>query len=210
MTDIQKQLSTDVPAEYITQRSGAGGIKLDYVTGRFVKQRLNEIFGWDGWSMEVLDVKLFPDECTAFAHVRLTVQTHINMVGDEMKKVIITRDGLAYGHGRKGAEGFDFAIAESVTDALKRAAVTLGQNLGLSLYPLAKGKKADPAAHSVADQPKRDGQVEMFATMIGKSTTMDELKEVGLEIGEAGLTQPKAEILKTLYATAARKLNAQR
>ena len=143
MTDIADLLATDVPPEHVTQREGAGGMKLDYVTGRYVKQRLNEIFGWDGWSYEVIRVELFPEECTAFAHVRLKVMETPAPEYMLISSPGVTKDGLAYGHGRKGAEGFDFAIAEAVTDALKRAAVSLGQNMGLSLYPYAKGRKKD-------------------------------------------------------------------
>lgn len=140
MSNIKEQLETPIPKDCISQRAGGGGIKLSYVSGRYVKQRLNEIFGWDGWSYTVREVKLFPEECTAFVHLTLTVKCGPRSddgFGDELY-----RDGLAYGHGRKSAEGFDFAIAEAVTDALKRAAVSLGQNLGLELYPMTPGRKA--------------------------------------------------------------------
>jgi len=148
MSDIKDQLEAPIPKECISQRAGGGGIKLSYVSGRYVKQRLNEIFGWDGWEYSVTKVELFPEDCTAFVHVCLTVYT-----GDESKRGFresVCRDGLAYGYGRKSAEGFDFAIAEAVTDALKRAAVSLGQNLGLELYPMTPGSKA-PARNKKQD-----------------------------------------------------------
>jgi len=190
--DIEKALSEDVPAEMITQRSGGGGIKLDYVTGRFIKQRLNEIFGWSGWSMEVIDKQLFPDDCTCFAHVRLTV-----MLREE--GIEVTKDGMAYGHGRKGGEGFDFAIAEAVTDALKRAAVLLGQQMGLSLYPIAKGSKADPHA--------KDPAVEAFSDHISKAMNLTELEEIGRDIAKAGLTEQKEGVLRALYQLAHKRLS---
>jgi len=172
MTDIADLLATDVPPEHVTQREGAGGMKLDYVTGRYVKQRLNEIFGWDGWSYEVIRVELFPEECTAFAHVRLRVRApeigHIN------------KDGLAYGHGRKGAEGFDFAIAEAVTDALKRAAVSLGQNMGLSLYPYAQGRKKD-----ILDEIPA---IKDFANAIAEAHDMEVLKFVWEQVEASDLS----------------------
>jgi hypothetical protein len=105
-------------------------------------------------------------------------------------------------------EVIDFAAAEAVTDALKRAAVSLGQNLGLSLYPMT----SDSEGHKTFDaQPADEGirvadDVSGFATRIGASESLEELATVGRDIATAGLTQPKKEILKTLYQTAQRRL----
>lgn len=162
-------LRTPVAAEYVSERKG-----LSYVTGRYVKQTLNELFGPLGWSYEVvetypIDPHFNGDAARWFAHVRLTIQ-----VGDRT----VTRDGLAVGHGvlekevwenrkptgryervsaGRANEVIDFAAAEAVTDALKRAASTIGQVLGLSLYPLTAGGTA-PApkkAGSTKAAPKK-------------------------------------------------------
>jgi recombination DNA repair RAD52 pathway protein len=145
MSDTATALRQDVAPEFVSERSG-----LSYVTGRYTKQRLNELFGPLGWSFEVLDVRLDRDNMSAFVHGRLSVTVH----SDEGPSVTVTKDGLALGFasGRSNNEAFDFAIAEAATDALKRAAVSLGQNLGLSLYPLTAGgaqkKKAAPKKKS--------------------------------------------------------------
>jgi hypothetical protein len=175
--DIDQQLTTSIPEQCIATRKGGGDRDLSYVSGRYVKQRLNEIFGWDGWSTEIKAIQLFPEACTAFVHLRLTV-----LVGQE----IVTRDGVAYGHGRKGAEGFDFAIAEAATDALKRAAVTLGQNLGLELYPMTPLEpKADTAKKDViAEIPV----VKQFANAIAVCTDLEVLGAIGADIKDASLS----------------------
>lgn len=228
--DIEKELAKDVPREYVTTRKGSGGIELDYVTGRYVKQRLNEVFGWNGWSLEIVRVELFKEDSTAFAHVRLVVFANESHV---------VRDGLAYGYGRKGAEGFDFAIAEAVTDALKRAAVTLGQNMGLSLYPIAKGKKSDPqtqavaranvdpdvreiedtddslasafedeVSHTIADglqkptKKESESLVDSFADRIGRAKTVKELDDVGAQVDAAPLSEGDKAILRKLFRQA--------
>jgi recombination DNA repair RAD52 pathway protein len=154
MSDTAKALQQDVAPEFVSERSG-----LSYVTGRYTKQRLNELFGPLGWSFEVLDVRLDRDNMSAFVHGRLTVTIHQK----DAEPVTVTKDGLALGFasGRSNNEAFDFAIAEGVTDPLKRAAVGLGQNLGLCLYPLTAGgaqkKKAAPkktkAAKPAAKKP---------------------------------------------------------
>ena len=148
---IVEVLRTPVAPEYVSERKG-----LSYVTGRYVKQTLNELFGPLGWGYEVienypLNPKFDDGAARWFAHVRLTIQ-----VGERS----ITRDGLAVGHGvlqkeiwenrkptgkfedvsaGRANEVIDFAAAEAVTDALKRAASSVGQVLGLSLYPLTAG-----------------------------------------------------------------------
>ena len=148
-------LRSDVNPMYVSERAG-----LSYVTGRYIKQTLNELFGPLGWSYEIVTQHPITDAKESarwFVHLRLSVT-----VGERT----ITRDGIAIGHGllegRKGPvspgranEVWDFAAAEGVTDALKRAAVSLGQVLGLSLYPLTAGaaapkKTAAPAPRGAA------------------------------------------------------------
>ena len=148
-------LRADVADQYVSERSG-----LSYVTGRYVKQTLNQIFGPLGWSYTIVDqypIGDFTGESAQwFCHLRLSVT-----VGD----FTTTRDGMAVGHGllvtRKGRvspgranEIIDFAAAESVTDALKRAAVSLGGVLGLSLYPLTAGDKSASSAPAPRPAPK--------------------------------------------------------
>lgn len=157
-------LRQDVRPEFVSERKG-----LSYVTGRYVKQSLNELFGPLGWQYEVLEtypITSDPRAARWFAHVRLTVY-----VGERH----VSRDGLAIGHGvlekevwenrkptgkyekvsaGRGNEVWDFAAAEAVTDALKRAASSLGQCLGLSLYPLtAGGSEPRPQPKSSGTKP---------------------------------------------------------
>jgi hypothetical protein len=127
MSDIQEMLNAPIPRECISQKQG-----LSYISHRYIKEHLNTVFGWDGWSYEVIDKTIFEEKLSCFAHVRLTVMGPTGPV---------TRDGMALGFpaGQDTAQAFDFGIAESVTDALKRAAVSLGSSMGLELYPMTKG-----------------------------------------------------------------------
>jgi recombination DNA repair RAD52 pathway protein len=158
MSDTATALRQDVAPEFVSERSG-----LSYVTGRYTKQRLNELFGPLGWSFEVLDVRLDRDNMSAFVHGRLSVTVQ----QAEGAAITVTKDGLALGFasGRSNNEAFDFAIAEAATDALKRAAVSLGQNLGLSLYPLTAGgaqkKKAAPKKKSAPKKAAKPAAAEV-------------------------------------------------
>lgn len=152
MSDTASALRQDVDPEFVSERSG-----LSYVTGRYTKQRLNELFGPLGWSFEVLTATLDRENVACFVHGRLTVTIHQK----DGTSVTASRDGVALGFasGRNNNEAFDFACAEAVTDALKRAAVGLGQNLGLSLYPLTAGgaqkKKAAPKKKAAKPAAKK-------------------------------------------------------
>ena len=155
---IQEKLNESIPNACISDKKG-----LSYVSHRYVKDRLNECFGLC-WSYKVLDtyqVSIDENSIRWFSHVRLFVQE----AGD-----ITTRDGIAIGHGTlKTAAGktaspgraneiVDFAAAESVTDALKRAAVSLGNSLGLELYPMGTKKSGGSAprpAPKKATTPKK-------------------------------------------------------
>jgi hypothetical protein len=59
-----------------------------------------------------------------------------------------------------------------------------------------------------AETPERvkDGQVEMFASMIGKATDLAELQEVWHEVNNAHLAPSKVTILETLKDTAKKRL----
>ena len=48
--EIVKQLESPIAQKAIFQRSGAAGT-LDYISGDYVIDALNSIFGFDGWSL---------------------------------------------------------------------------------------------------------------------------------------------------------------
>lgn len=180
MSTLQEKLDASIPKECIADKGG-----LDYVSHRYVKQRLNEVFGVQGWSYRVVKTKLLSlDEASVrwFSHVRLEVLTGMQTDSEGwVQHQRVERDGLAVGHGLlskdewvdrkktgrtiavspgRANEVIDFAAAESVTDALKRAAVSLGNSLGLELYPMVPGKKttgdAAPRPAPKKKTPKKD------------------------------------------------------
>lgn len=210
MTDIQEKLDEAIPPHFISERAG-----LSYVTGAYVKNRLNEVFGWDGWFYAVEESKLLSlDEKAVrwYAHVKLIAGAR-NVDGDRGKDLSTARDGIAIGHGtmrdRDGNplsvgrqnEVIDFAAAEAVTDALKRAAVSLGNSLGLQLYPMSKN----------APEPERDVIAEIpivkdFANAIAQCSDIDVLKSIGQDIGAAGLSASSRGGLHDLYIAKRKEL----
>lgn len=119
--DIVEMLDAPLPWEEITFRKSKN-TWLAYVSGEYVKRRLSEIFGPLGWSWHAHE---------RFNHeengVEIGGSLQVHLADDDVR----SRSGFAFG---TNYNGLDFAAASGNTDALKRAAATLGNSLGLQLY----------------------------------------------------------------------------
>lgn len=131
----------------ISERKGPGGKMLSYVGQHYVRRRLCEVCGPLGfsttterrlvtgptWTKEVRHKRgggTYEVEhwvTTYDATVTLTVHTEDGPV---------TKDGSAAGVGEDKQIGWSIhlAVTEAETDALKRAAMQLGDSFGLALY----------------------------------------------------------------------------
>ena len=58
MDEIQQRLDAGVPAEMLSSRVGPGGQKLTYVANHDVFEMANTIFGFSGWSSNIIDVTI--------------------------------------------------------------------------------------------------------------------------------------------------------
>lgn len=137
ITDRQRQqLSEDLPRDVVRTRDQAGQ-RLSYVDGWYAVSRANEVFGPDGWSYAVRDVREVyrgtkpgkgTDENTVIIYEALVAVTALG----------ITREDVGIGQCdasvRALAQGIEKARKEAVTDGLKRALRTFGPSFGLALY----------------------------------------------------------------------------
>jgi hypothetical protein len=208
--NIKEQLEASIPRQCVSERKG-----LSYVTGRYVKQRLNEIFNWDGWSYKIIEQRMLSLDEEA---VRWLVHLRLRVAVDGGRTVY--KDGIAVGHGTmkdryskplspgRANEVIDFAAAEAVTDALKRAAVSLGQNLGLELYPMNPDDKQAATEESEPKPPPVDEKkaVKRFVDSIAGATTMGGLSIIGKAIAEAGLSEAAKAQVRGIYAGKAHEL----
>jgi DNA recombination protein Rad52 len=145
---LKQQLAKDA----IAQRIGGGGMKLDYLESWFVIDQANEIFGFDGWSLET-QVDLIATEVAADS--RGDVKT---MAIYKAKATIIVnglqRTGYGVGKGisKNTNEAHELGIKEAESDAMKRAFRTFGNQFGNCLYDKEKGgveKAGNSSAPSV-------------------------------------------------------------
>jgi recombination DNA repair RAD52 pathway protein len=113
-----------------------GGTTLSYVEAHDVKATLIRVFGFGGFNAEVIDTKVLSitsvekggkDQWTVLA--TSTVRLTIHATG-----AVYAETAAASQVGPQVGEVCDFAIKTASSDALKRCAIYLGTQFGLSLY----------------------------------------------------------------------------
>ncbi|RFU25321.1 hypothetical protein B7463_g11014, partial [Scytalidium lignicola] len=131
---LQSRLEKQLGPEYISSRAGPSGQKVHYLAAEKCIQLANEIFGFNGWSSQIMDIQVdFVDENPNTFKVSLGLSVIVR---------VTLRDGtfhedIGYGHieNCKGkAAAFEKAKKEGTTDALKRALRNFGNVLGNCIY----------------------------------------------------------------------------
>jgi hypothetical protein len=153
MNDIMKQLAEPFPEELLRYNSAK---KLTYVPIAEVVARLNRVLGVQNWSTKIVQTWREPDHPDwVLSLVRLTIS-----IGDQ----IIERDGIGGQQvkHRKSGEVLDLGdeYKGAYSDALKKAAQSLGVGLELARTDEALGYEESYAAPVIPEQ-----NVELFATL---------------------------------------------
>lgn len=133
ISDEQKSaLTAKLNPDHVRKPTGRFGPKGDYIEGWHAIAEANRIFGFDGWSYDIVDMK----ECHQPTKnekgnfgVSFTARVRVHALG-------VTREDIGYGSGFAGQIGdaYESATKEAVTDALKRALRSFGNPFGLALY----------------------------------------------------------------------------
>ncbi len=127
---VDRILATKPLKHELSTRPGPGNKKLTYISGDDVSRTLNDVFGFDGWDLDIKDVsrvdaskdpKTGKHTIVYTARVRLTHKASGAYkedcgAGDSTDRVY----GTAIAH----------ALKASITDAMKRAARHFGDKLG--------------------------------------------------------------------------------
>lgn len=114
----------------IAQRQGGGGRSLSYLEAWDVKAHLNRIFGFLNWSADVLEAALaFEQDTGGKWNVGYKVVLCLRVNGASYTEAAVGSSTLP-----QRGEAHDMAIKTAESDALKRAAINLGDQFGLSLY----------------------------------------------------------------------------
>jgi len=131
---LQSKLAKQLGPEYLSSRAGPGGGKVHYVAAEKCIQLANEVFGFNGWSSQIMDIQVdFVDENPTTFKVSLGLSVIMRVT---LKDGTFHED-IGYGHieNCKGkAAAFEKAKKEGTTDGLKRALKNFGNVLGNCIY----------------------------------------------------------------------------
>lgn len=131
---LQSRLEKQLGPEYISSRAGPSGQKVHYITADKCIQLANEVFGFNGWSSQIIETQVdFVDENAATFKVSLGLSVIVRVT---LKDGTFHED-VGYGHieNCKGkAAAFEKAKKEGTTDGLKRALRSFGNVLGNCIY----------------------------------------------------------------------------
>lgn len=136
LTALQrKQLLADLSQNRVSQRSanGGGGKKMSYVEAWDVRAMLIRVFGFGGWSGEVLRAEMLdvtPNrKGNPVVSMMVTYRLTIHQLG-----AVYTESAVSGQAGSDFGAAAEFAVKTAESDALKRCAINLGTAFGLSLY----------------------------------------------------------------------------
>lgn len=142
---VVDQLEADLDRARVKQRDGYRGTKLDYLEWTTTVRQLNSIFGYGRWNTqvkEIVDLAIDDDGIPmgVRATLLLTVQFPDTVERTYPPSSYATYENVGFTATRVNAAGkrtwdaYDMAVKGAVSDALKRCAVNLGNQFGLSLY----------------------------------------------------------------------------
>lgn len=191
-------------------RVGKDGKGFSHVEAWDIRKRMNQIFGFGGWSADVSEMVLVAEKETTTKqgkpawYVVYRAQCTVT-VGDSFS------DGCQYTEWAAGdatnptlADAHDQAIKTAESQAFKRACVNLGDQFGLSLY---KNGSTEATVNDVVGREHMDsgivmGMVEQFAAV----ASMNDLSNLAQEVTTLDLSDKDKTILRTAYAAAKERL----
>lgn len=126
---VDRLLATKPLRHELSTRPGPGGKKLTYISGEGVSRTLNDIFGFDGWNLDVTAVN--EADCCQDDKGRYTV-VYTAQVRLTHKASGTYKEDVGAGDATDRSKGtaMSNAMKASITDAMKRAARHFGDKLG--------------------------------------------------------------------------------
>lgn len=136
---IKEELNAKIPREAVSQREGGNGKSLSYLSGHYVIDRMNQVFGPGMWSYTSDVTLVHSGEIEAYGKKSYSVHYlgKVRLVADFGNGIKSDITEYGYGDGSDKVnigKAHELAVKEAVTDALKRAAKSLGMSMGLALY----------------------------------------------------------------------------
>ena len=190
------------------------GANLSYVEAWDIKATLIRFFGFGGFSAEVLDSKIIQirEHATTHQHVKRdgtaatpqiiaqsTVRLTIFGIGPRGEDAVYTETAIGANSGFDIGETADNAIKTASSDALKRCAIYLGTQFGLSLYD--KGSR-DDVVKTLLDPEQRAMHEAYKASIDAQREQFDETAEAnfGRALGATRVEQAEEPVAQEVTA----------
>lgn len=133
-----------------------GNISLSYIEAHDVIETANRIFGYGNWSYTISKLEQVSQETNHNQNVVICYKAVVRVIAQDISHTKeIAREDVGFGTGiaKTLADAHEGGAKEAVTDALKRAMRTFGNQFGNSLYDKGKNHHAQPNHQQLPPQP---------------------------------------------------------
>lgn len=210
--EVENALKQKLDKKVIRQREESG-IRLDYLEGWYVIDKMNEIFGFGNWSYDVTELCEISKSVNERGNITIGYRARVRVV--VLGRAVIQREDVGFGNGisKQEHKAHENAGKEAVTDALKRACRTFGDVFGNTLYDKERKGVCDYDAEREAERKKELANAKSEITKIIKELAPNEnLKNIATYIKNNGLdisNNPQAvlEDIETLKSVIGEYLN---
>ena len=180
-----EQLLKPLNPSRVAKRQQAGR-NLSYLEAWDVKAHLNRIFGFCNWSAEVLTADLAFEEKNEKGQWNIGYKVVLRLsIGTGWDSGYATYTEAAVGSATlpQRGEAHDMAVKTAESDALKRAAINLGTQFGLSLYDNGSLKDVVVATLDRSDTVS-EGEPGLPVTDVAAAPTLPDSADAGIWIEE--------------------------
>ena len=192
-------------------RVGKDGKGFSHIEAWDVRRTLNQIFGFAGWSATIDQMELVYEQMIEGAKPRWSVAYRARCsleIGD------MFQGGAKYSEWAAGdatnypsrADAHDQAIKTAESQALKRCAVNLGDQFGLSLYK--NGSTAATVGEVIGQEHADAGRVDDLVAAFAECKTEDDLGIVAADIPGLDLSVGDKDRLRQAYMDAKSRVGA--
>jgi DNA repair and recombination protein RAD52 len=131
---VDRLLATKPLRHELSQRKGPANRMLTYISGEGISRTLNDIFGFDGWNLDISRVnreECMKDEKSGKFSVVYTAQVRLTHKASGTYKEDC---GAGDSTDKNFGTAVSHALKASITDALKRAARHFGDKCGNCMF----------------------------------------------------------------------------
>ena len=148
-----------------------GNISLSYIEGHDVIETANKVFGFGNWSYSISKLEHVSQEQNQNQNQVICYKAIVQvLVHSENHTLDVSREDVGFGTGvaKTQADAHEGAAKEAVTDALKRAMRSFGNQFGNSLYDKTKNHQANN--ESIPSKPQQTNYKQSSPTVTNVTT----------------------------------------